>query len=609
MKDNVLTSKIVANSTEATWSQVYSTLNLCIVISIEDQDAQSSKTETIASYGKTVLEKLQREFFAIDKKRLFEVKGAVQKTVETIDPNIKYSIVLANIVKNVLYIITAGPTTVVIRRGEKTGIVAQGEKNKINSFSGIIENNDKIILQTEGFSNKLPLEKLARLLSGKQVSEIAENIAPIIHGNPKGTEAAILIQYEGQPLPEDLDQQEEETDQEVGTNRINITLPPVFKLGIKNILVKIFKSRFLSRKRLLILAAIVLLIILMAEVILLDQKRNRQKMTSNLSENIISSAKDKYSQAQTFLNLNKNLALQKLNEAKDIINGQKDKFAQGSPERRDIDALLVKIDEQIHKLESGNLVSDQKILFQRENSSSIKQIGQITLKGEDFVVADGASENIITLSKENGKMINSFKAPAKGPTLITANAIEIYLLADNGVYKIGKKDGKAQKIIDLAGGDYTGIDTYLGNIYLLNSKNKDIEKYTPAAYKKSEYLQEGVKIVQAPLSMAIDGSVWILLDNGDIKKYTKGKEEAFEVKNLPKSISTNSVVYTEADFKNLYILDKNSQKIIIIAKTGEYQSQYDLGNLGDITTFAVDEANKKIFAASGSKVYSFGFNL
>lgn len=607
MKNNVSLAKIVANSTEKTWTQAYSTLNLYVVISIEDIEFESDKSEPIASYGKTVLEKLQREFFAIENKRLPEIKKAVQKTIETIDPSIKYSLILANIVKGALYVITAGYGLVLIKRGKKTGIVAQGEEDKVYAFSGLIENNDMIVLQTEGFTNKIPPEKLSRLLGEKQAEDAAENIAPVIHGSPKGTEAAIIIQYQNYPILTGSDYQEQEDNQEVIIpKRINVVLPPVIKLGIKNILAKILKIPFLSRKKALILVAIFLLIILLAGVIFLDKKRGEQKRMLQLSENVISLAQNKYSQAQTFINLNKNLALQNLTEAKNILNKEKGKFTPGSSERKNIDALLAKIDGQIHSFESGNSIKNQKTLFQTESSLEIKQIGQITLKGNDFTVTDKSLGNIVILSKDDGKILNSAKTSVKNPMFITANAIEIYLLSDNGVYKIGKKDEKSQKIIDLSSGNnHAGIDTYLGNIYLLNSKDKNIEKYSPAAYKKSEYLQGSVKLSQPPVSMAIDGSVWILQSDGKIVKFTKGKEESFEFKNLPITISKNSILYTEADFKNLYVLDKDTQKIIVIAKTGEYQDQYNLSSLEKITTFAVDETGKKIFAASASKIYSF----
>jgi hypothetical protein len=75
------------------------------------------------------------------------------------------------------------------------GIIATGEGGSVLSFSGKLENNDVIVLQTTSFAEKLsaasPLEKL----SGAEITEISENLATLVHTNPEGTEAAVLLQY------------------------------------------------------------------------------------------------------------------------------------------------------------------------------------------------------------------------------------------------------------------------------------------------------------------------------------------------------------------------------------------------------------------------------
>lgn len=610
MKNNVITSKIIANSTENAWAQVYSTLNLYIVISIEDPENKNNQTETIASYGKIALDKLQREFFAIEEKRLAEIKKAVEKTIATIDPSIKYSLILANIVKSVLYIITAGKTLVLLNRGKKTGVIAQGEEGKVISFSGLIENNDIIVFETDGFSKKIPVANFVKMLGNQEVLEIAENIAPIIHGNPKGTEAAILIQYIKTDFSNENeyeDQEEKRLDEEIKPRMRPIPIPPMFRLGIKTLSVNSLRLLFLFKKKILILASIILLVILLAGVIFLDKKTNEQKRLDTLSKNLISSAQSKYNDAQTNINLNKNLARQNLNDAKTILNDAKSEFIKDSKERKDIDNLLAKIDEELKSLEEGNVVKNKNELFNVKNSQTIRQIGLMTIKDGDLTAVDQTSGNITVMSKDDGKTIDNIKVKVEDPRYVTGNGSKIYLLADNNVWQIDKKGGDSKKIIDLANGnDYSGIDTFLGNLYLLNIKDKNIEKYPPTGYKKSAYFQDGTSIPGSPISMSIDGSVWILQNDGKIKKYTKGREEPFEIKKLSKPISSNAILYTDSDFNNIYILDKTYQAIIVINKNGEYQNQYGLKNLENIVAFAVDEKAGKIYAASASIIYSFG---
>ena len=102
MDANILLSKIVANPTDTTWAQVYSTLNLYVVMSIKSEE----KSESLVTDGKELLERIQREYFSLDTKDLKSIKESIEKAVEPIkDKNV--SIVLATINENVLYIVTA----------------------------------------------------------------------------------------------------------------------------------------------------------------------------------------------------------------------------------------------------------------------------------------------------------------------------------------------------------------------------------------------------------------------------------------------------------------------------------------------------------------------
>ena len=69
MAQNILLSKIVANPTDTTWSQAYSTLNLYIVLSIRSESTESG----IVTSGKELLEKIQREYFSLDEKSIVNI--------------------------------------------------------------------------------------------------------------------------------------------------------------------------------------------------------------------------------------------------------------------------------------------------------------------------------------------------------------------------------------------------------------------------------------------------------------------------------------------------------------------------------------------------------
>ena len=103
--------------------------------------------------------------------------------------------------------------------------------------------------------------------------------------------------------------------------------------------------------------------------------------------------------------------------------------------------------------------------------------------------------------------------------------------------------------------------------------------------------------------MAIDGSIWLLRQDGKILKFSQGSPEAFGVAGLDKPFSSPSVIYTDSEAENLYILDKGNSRIVVLTKGGEYQGQYIWEGIKEASDMVVSEKEEKIFLLSGEKIY------
>lgn len=605
MANNFLQSKIVAGSTSSTWAQAYSTLNLFIVLSLEKTD--DNEEVNIATVGKNTLEKLQREFFALDEKKLVDIKEAVEKTTTNIGENINYSIILTTIKENALYIVTAGEGSVVIKRGKKTGTVANGEKGEVASFSGPVEESDLIIIQTHGFSEKIPTQKLSNLLDGVEVLEISESITPLILEEPKGTEAAIVVEYKNEEEQESKEEEPEIKEPEaIAPTPKEKTPETPFRQEMQLSLKKpSFFGKILSKKKIIILFIILLLIGGLYGGITYEKNKQEKAKNQVLLDSALAPAQKKYDEAIALASLNKGLALDNLDQAKQMLDGEKDKFKPSSTERTKIDDFLKKIDDKINELDSGTSAKNQTTIF--KPNSDIKQIANLTLKGDDLIVADQNNGKVLFLSKD-GKPGKTIETNIKNITLLSADKEQIFALGDGGVYKITKTAGKSQKIISLSSlSDITSLDIFLGNVYLLNSPDKNVEKYATSNFQKGSYFTKDTSLSASPVSMSIDSSIWVLGDNGKVYKFTKGQEDSFSIQGFSKSISKNSIIYTDTDFGNIYILDKDNRRIIVIKKDGTYQSSIEINSLKNISSFAVDEANKKIYILSDNKISSVDF--
>lgn len=587
MKGNILLSKIVANSTETGWSQAYSTLNLYIALSIIIEDSE----KPIASLGKDALEKLQREFFVIDNKTLDTVRQAVQNVVDTLGAT-KYSIVLATITQGSLYIIIAGNGSVNIKRGEKVGTIAEGEEGKVTSFSGPLTTGDIFVIETQGFSEKISLDKISPLLSGPDITSISESLAPLVHENSAGTEAAILIQYlSGEDEHEEV-VEEEEVEEEMPKaqetpfpeSKKNFSFPNFPKISLS-----IPKFNFKFKKTYVI---IFLIIVLVGAFIFTLQNEGSSKINAaqdKILNEVLTASQKKYGEGKALESANTNLALDAYNQSLNIIKDGIGKLTKGSKQETTLLTEISKVNKKIEELGGGN--ASEKKFFDKNVAivTSKNGIGAIDSNGILYILSSEGSET------------KTIKTGVKNSIALTSDKDNFYALTSDAIYKVDLASEKTQKISSSTSNG-NAIDNFAGNVYVLSPSTSDVSKYSSNDFTKSSYFSDKPSFSEKPVWFSIDSSIWIILENGSVKKYTRGKEDAFKVNNLPKELGKKLQIYTSPDLDNLYVLDINNARIVTLSKNGDFQKSYALSKIP--SSFSIDESAKKAYVISNSTLYS-----
>ncbi len=608
MDKNILLSKIVATPTDTTWAQAYSTLNLYIVLSMKAEEAASG---SIVTSGKELFERIQREYFSLDEKTLANIKKSIEAAIDQIEDKKSISIVLTTIHNGVLYIIIVGGGAVILRRGGKVGPIAEGEAAEISAFSGVIKPDDVIILETEGFSEKVPLTKLQTSLDSSEVSEISENLAPLILENSAGTEAAIILQYKSlaagsatAPVEELQQEEGEETEShepETKTEPEKETSdeePDIFDTkptsSMKLPSISLPRLPSFGTKKMIILVIIVLIIVFAGSVYIEKTRQESAKREAQLSQ-VLSPEQKKFDEATALISLNRGLALDEFNTIQTDLSGKQNDFPQGSPERKKLEEFIGKVQEKIGELGAGSTLSNQKMIYD---------------KGADLVLFKGGTLSVVKADSGEFNILSSEGASQKNAQTKNSNAraigsddTTIYIIGDSGITQTGKKTGKTTSAVkDVS--NTIALDTFGSNLYGLNSKTKTIDKYPGDQGPRADYFKGSVTL-NKPSSMSIDGSVWII-DGGKVRKFTKGAEDTFTVSGITKNISPDAQIVTNADDSNIYILDKSSARIISISKSdGSVKNQYVSKDLAGASSFAVDEGGKKIFVVISGKLYSF----
>ncbi len=594
MDKNVLLSKIVANPTESTWSQAYSTLNLYIVLSITSQEPD----ENIVTAGKELLERLQREYFSLDEKHLDNIKKSVENAIEPVDSKKTISLVLATINETFLYIVLASKGSVVLRRHGKVAEIAKGEEGVVSAFSGEIKSEDVIILETESFSQKIGVEKLSETLDHLSVSEISENLAPAIHNESTGSEAAIILQYrdmtiESAPIDtpvlaptEEIQNKTTVTSEETPTIK-----EPEIEQPIKNGRIPKIALPSLGKKKIIIFAILALAIVLIGSIIV-DRSRQENAKANEVLAGVLEPGQKKYDEAEALLSLNKGLALEEFEELKSTLETERGKFKQDSEQRKKLDEFIGRVEGKIGEIGGGATVSNQKQIFEDVEIVQYK---------EETLIAAGSDGKVTILTKE-GEADDEIETDNGGITAMSADASSIFVLGDDGISKITKSNGTKSVIVDNPE-TTVSIDNFGSNLYGLNTKDKTVDKYSGSSYTKGEYFAEDVTLSD-PVSMAIDGSIWII-DDGKIRKFTRGKEDSFSVTGLSKDLNEKSIIFTSAEYTNLYVLDPQNMRLIIISKSGQVENQINWKDLSNATSIAVDEEENTAYVVISNKLFSF----
>ncbi|MGE5042218.1 MAG: hypothetical protein ACM3IJ_04935 [Candidatus Levyibacteriota bacterium] len=588
MDSHLAVAKIVGNADTSAWAQAYSAGKLHVLLSL------SGQSETpVAGIGKESLEKLQREFFALDEKTLQEVQKAVETVTASMPEGLSYGLILATVVENVLYLIIANSGAVFLKRKEMVATIGVGEDGRVQAFSGKILPHDTIILLTEGALETISREKIEAALRLETPGEIAEQLAPLVHAKSTGTEAALIWKVIGPAGETEEEEIEEEIIEPSGTR--GFPSLPFLVSGLKDkVFPYLLSLKKLDRKKAAVLVAIVLVLILVGSFFMQKGKQQDAQYDAALQK-ILPPAEQKYEDALAVMELNKEMGMQELQQIKSDVEKNEGQFPTGSKQAKQMQEFLQKIDSS---LGSGPATASKiKLFFDPANNKDLPSVSYVSVKGGDIAAAGSQKGGII---KSDGSVSSGFDIT--NPRAITSDDKNIYVISSDGVDQITKSSGKSSAIISKQANPIS-IDTFGGNLYLLSKTDSTVYKYRPNDFNKEAYFASDTKL-SSPSSIAIDSSIYII-DAGTIKKFTRGNPDSISYKG--KALSSGSLIYTDVDYANLYVADSQSKAAYIVDKSGTVVSEFSLKGMKQITSIAADEKNRKIYIVGDNKIYSIDF--
>ena len=606
------TSKIVGTPTDGFWSQVHTFFP-------QDREKKESRGDLLAvlvvsgveegigavAFGREILGRLHEEYYGDLTGSAFEKLGeAVNKVGQE---NEGLEIVAAALSGRILYVATYGLGKVVLKRGDKLGIVLQGE-GQMQKGSGILEEGDWVLLGSDHLFQAVGIGVLKVALESNSPEEAVENLAPIVLGHNNMADAAAILALVKKELPvvgsvSRLVEKEEEI--KVEDKRANLLERIFSKIKLpqrKSFFVR--RTNLEKRKKVLFIVALTLLVLL-AVALGFGLKQRAADKRQNKVKSLISLAEEKFNQSKEVYSANPGEGKTFLAEAEKLI-GEGLVLEKNSQE-------LTLLKEQIEKFSSSlgveTALQEVPVFMDLSLITDGASGVSLSLLDKDLAILDANKEKVYLLDTEKKSNV-VYELKQSGGKLMTAFAGKIVVFTEKGIAEVDTKNKSVSIKInkDEEWKEVVGLASFNGNLYLLDKGASDIWRYLASGEgygtRKSWFVGSPSNFSGA-ISMTIDGAVWVL-EKDKISKFNLSQPESFSLTKMPESFDNPTKIYTSIDDQNLYVLDKGRGKIYEITKSGEFRAAYSWEGIKEASDLVAVESVKKIFLLSGTKIYEIG---
>lgn len=299
-------------------------------------------------------------------------------------------------------------------------------------------------------------------------------------------------------------------------------------------------------------------------------------------QSVLAEVEQKIGEAGSIADLNPERARILLSESKHTAENYHAK-TQKEPYKSQGRALLLQVEEaekNIFKVDSVGLSSVIELPILAEGLEAKKMY--LDSNGM-LVFPDLRSERVVGLNIEDKSKVE-FETGKVG--LITSMGFfekTYYGMTDKGVAQIGAKEDQTRVVIekDPLWGEISSVESYAGNIYLLDKGNSEIWKYPVVKDgfgERRRWLAAGIVLDLTKVSaMKVAGDIWLVTSSGKLERYSRGAPVEFTMAGFPavagdKRLSDPVSLYVTED--EVYVLERGAKRVVVFGQDGTYKAQY-----------------------------------
>ncbi|MFA4941628.1 MAG: hypothetical protein WC582_03485 [Patescibacteria group bacterium] len=273
--------------------------------------------------------------------------------------------------------------------------------------------------------------------------------------------------------------------------------------------------------------------------------------------------------------------------------------------------IMMKYSEQMEvighvvKIDNASELADFSNLNNQANISNIELINNKIFSGDSgqkTIYTLNLEDNSVTAITDLSQPINYLELP------FSDNSKNVFYLNDSSIIDLNVDANKLSSLsINLPEGaqNIAATGNYNNKYYFISKKDSQIYRYTKSesGFSGREKWTVAAKNFSYPVSLSIDGQIYVLEANGQVLKYLKGEKQDFNLDVIDPPLTSPKKIVVSQDLEFIYILEPANKRLAIFDKTGKFLSQYQFVNLDDLKDFSIDEKTKKIYLLNGTKVY------
>ncbi len=271
-------------------------------------------------------------------------------------------------------------------------------------------------------------------------------------------------------------------------------------------------------------------------------------------------------------------------------------------------ALLDRVQSSRDSINNTKRITDIKPFVDLSTKrESVEALGFVNLDDSFFAYEYNALYEIILDQVLDPKTIDQTEIVVDGTAMEDQGVIAFMTQAgriieyyDGQFQFVGTDDETWKSGVDLA--------AYGRNLYILNPTDNQIYKYSRARSKYGNATDYNLDAnLAGAISLAVDGNIYILKEDGEIIKIFKGEQQTFEIEDLATDISSATQILTLPEHKNLYVLDTENRRVVILEKEvgpgARYMGQVYFEDLTDVQGFYVDKKEDKLYLLTKKAIY------